>query len=64
MAGESEEDVVERGLVNLHVVDRDACVIERAHDRRGHPGAVLEWCAQPASVVARVHVPGDERRER
>ena len=37
--GEGEEHVVERGMVDLDVVDRDAGVVERADDRGGQARA-------------------------
>jgi hypothetical protein len=64
MAGEGEEHVVERRLVDLDVVDRDAGVVERAHDRGGQAGGALDGCAQATPVVTFVHRAGDERRKR
>ena len=55
VTGEGEEDVVERGLVDFDVVDGDAGLVEGAHDGGGEPGAALDRCAQPPSVVADVH---------
>ena len=56
MAGEGEEDVVERRLVHLDVVDaRSPAVVERAHDRRREAWSAVHGRAQPAAVVADVH---------
>jgi hypothetical protein len=41
MAGEGEEHVVERWLVDLDVVYRDPSLVERAHNRRGQAACAL-----------------------
>ena len=60
-AGEREEHVVERGLMDLHVVDGDPGGVEGAHDRGGQPAAAAHRRPQPAPVVAHVHGAGHER---
>src|ERR1700683_4126441 len=63
MSGECEEDVVQRWLMDLHVIDGYARVVERAHDRAGEPGGGAHGGAKAPSVVADMHRAVDERVE-
>ena len=62
VAGEGEEHVVERRLMDLDVVDRDPGVVQRAHNRGRQADSRAHRRAQAASVVADVHRTGDEGR--
>jgi hypothetical protein len=42
VAGEGEENVVERGLLHLSVVHVDRRAVERAHDGRGDADGVVD----------------------
>ena len=64
MAGEGEEHVVERRLTDLHVIDSDSRLVERAHDCARQPTAAVDRRAQAPPVLAHVHGTGDERTER
>src|SRR6202034_1170365 len=63
-AGEGEEHVIERGLVDLDVIDGDPRLVEGAHDGARQAAGAAHGRAQATPVVADVHPTRDERFER
>ena len=58
MAGQSEEDLVERRSTQGDVVDRDPGLIEVADDLREHLGAAMGRHRQLARVLIERRLPG------